>query len=310
MVGHVRKLLLGLSSAEASFARRGFPATERARQARLEEVGRTFVIGYNAALLGEGALESEMERGAPELAGFVVEGAAMALAILDRLNPWRRDRIARLLDGVGRAHVYMVHVGVGWAAARLRTDLGAVLRDRDPVLRWLVLDGYGFHHAYFDWTRWIRDAASPPVSGDAAEVFDQGVGRAMWFACGADADVIAGAVAGFHARRHASLWSGVGLAAAYAGIVESDALLRLKERAGAMAPHLAQGAAFAATARAVAENPSEHTDIACRLLAGVSAADAAALTLAARGGLLDDEHAPAYEHWRRRVRAQLEGKVA
>lgn len=55
----------------------------------------------------------------PEVRGFAFEGAAMGLALLDHLTPWRRDRFERFLSGPGDRHAYMVHVGAGWVFARL-----------------------------------------------------------------------------------------------------------------------------------------------------------------------------------------------
>jgi len=150
----VRRLIFGISPAETTFARRGFRPTEPERQRRLERVGGTFVLGFNAALEQPapqdlGPRLDELEN---EWQGFAYEGAAMALALLDYLFPWKRDRWQAFLDEKGDAHAYMVHVGAGWAAARVpwvRQNLSRRLARFDPLLRWLVADGYGFHEGYF-----------------------------------------------------------------------------------------------------------------------------------------------------------------
>jgi hypothetical protein len=118
---------------------------------------------------------------------------------------------------------------------------------------------------------------------------------------GADVGRIADTVRRFDASRHADLWSGVGLAAAYAGGVSSGDLRTLKVHAGRCAQDLAQGTAFAAEARARAGNPVPHTDEACAILAGVSAEEAAAVVRRSRSGLTESPDVPAYELWRRRV---------
>src|ERR1022692_1923089 len=54
-----------------------------------------------------------------ELQGFAFEGAAMALTLLDHFMPVNRGRFHRFLHGEGAPHFYMLHVGAGWAMARL-----------------------------------------------------------------------------------------------------------------------------------------------------------------------------------------------
>ena len=114
---------------------------------------------------------------------------------------------------------------------------------------------------------------------------------------------IGATISGFPAARHADLWSGVGLACAYAGGVPSPAIEGLAELAGPHHPHVAQGAAFAAKARQRAGNPVEHTELACRILCGMAADEAAGLTDRALADLADRGGLPAYEVWRGRIRA-------
>ena len=147
----LRLMLFGISPEAASFDRRGFHCGVPSTRERLERVGHTFVRGYRAGLR-HGRLDSlaeELERTEPEPRGFAFEGAAMALSLLDRVTPWRRDRLARFVAGPGKPHIYMVHVGVGWALARLGRGVEAALRRLDPLLGWLAVDGYGFHEGYF-----------------------------------------------------------------------------------------------------------------------------------------------------------------
>jgi hypothetical protein len=95
------------------------------------------------------------------------------------------------------------------------------------------------------------------------------------------------------------LWSGLGLAAAYAGIVPEASLLKLREKSGSYWPQLAQGAAFAAKARQRAGNLTAYTELAAKTLCGLCAGEAARLTDAALENLPSAERA--YEIWRRRI---------
>jgi hypothetical protein len=253
-----------------------------ALKARLQEIGRAFLVGYHAALVESKpvALGAELERSvAPELQGFAFEGAGMGLALRDLLAPWKSRHVGRFLEGGGGRHKYMVHVGAGWALARLNRRSESDLAGLDPLLRWLVWDGYGFHQGYFHWPRYV-DGARPPAqpTGYARRAFDQGLGRSLWFVEGADPQRIPQRIRSFDHHRHADLWSGVGLAAAYAGGVDASALQALTEAAGTFQPHLAQGAAFAARARELALNPAPHTDRACAAFGRLSAQQAALAT--------------------------------
>jgi hypothetical protein len=207
----------------------------------------------------------------------------MALAVLDRLMPGRGGRTCRFLAGPAAAQAYVVHVGVGWAVARVG-GLRGFWASLDPLLRWLMLDGYGFHEGYFHGRRFLATGAAPRFTGPSRRVFDQGLGRSLWFVCGAEPGAIRRAIGGLGRARWADLWSGVGLACGYAGGAEPGAVAELVSAAGGYRPPLAQGVAFAAKARQRAGNPAPHTEEACRLVCGLTADEAARITDLALAG--------------------------
>lgn len=299
---------LDLSPEEVSFARRGFRSTDEAVRLHLEAVGRTFVDGYNAALAEKelGALAWRLAQTPAGRRGFAFEGAAMALTLLDLLAPWRGRRLQAFLDGAGRAHSYLVHVGAGWALARLPVPISPLLRRLDRRQRWLALDGFGFHAGFFHWRRSVRGQRVPRrLQGYARRAFDQGLGRSLWFVEGAQAERIAATIGAFPPTRQADLWSGVGLGCAYAGGVTREAIERLRTLAGKHLPQVAQGAAFAAEARQVASDEAPHTELACEVLCGTSAAGAAALTEIADEELAASGVEPLFEAWRCRIQQRF-----
>jgi hypothetical protein len=311
-LGRLRRRLFGIAAAETSFARRGFRAGAAGARERLEQIGQTFLLGYHAALDDHtpDRLATRLNAAPAEMRGFAFEGAAMALTLLDQLTPWHRYRLAEFLRGPGAAHAYMVHVGAGWAFARLCWNLDRPLARLDPLLRWLAIDGYGFHAGYFYWPRYVAEQAlATRLSGYAPRVFDQGLGRSLWFIEGADVERIPATIAAFAPQRHGDLWSGVGLACAYAGGIERSALEALLSAAADYRPYLAQGAAFAAKARQRAGNPVAHTELACAVICDMSADDAARITDAALHDLPTDGALPAYARWRQRIRAQFAQEV-
>jgi len=316
-MGRVARSLLGISSEEVTFERRGFRPTPSSIREHLEEVGRSFVTGYLAALEDGRAkpLTRRLDAVAPRYRGFAYEGAAMGLGLGDFfasvLLPWRRPRLSAFLAGPGAPHTYLMHVGAGWALARAPLSVEALSSRLDPVLRWLSLDGWGFHQGYFHpaetvvagrlprrLRRWVDGRGDPY----ALRAFDQGVGRSLWFVEGAAVEEIAVTIARFPPARRADLWSGAGLACAYAGGVGPEAVERLGRLAGPYRPHLAQGAAFAAEARRSAGHPTPETETACQLLCGVSAETAAAVSRDLGRDLPPERPGePAFEVWRRRI---------
>ncbi len=305
----LRQLAFGISLEEATFARRGFRGNNVEAQQRLEQIGYTFLHGYHAAAIKNDepqALVTELNAVAPELRGFAFEGAAMGLALLDYLTPWKRNRVQVFLAGAGAAHAYMVHVGVGWMLARMRQRIEPSLARLNPLLGWLAVDGYGFHEGYFHASRYVEQQAIPTgVSDYARRVFDQGLGRSLWFVNGADVNHIPVTIAAFCPSRQADLWSGVGLACAYAGGVERSGIDALRTAARSYLPQLAQGAAFAAKARSRAGNPAVHTELACEVLCGMPAEAAAEITDMALNELPTNGVLPTYELWRQRIQNQF-----
>ena len=308
----LNRLAFGISLDEASFSRRGFGDAAPAKREHLENIGRTFISGYLAALeVGDlDGLAVRLNDVAAEFRGFAFEGAGMGLALTDNVWKRRSPKFIRFLEGPGAAHRYMLHVGYGWAVARLpwlRRYPKRVLSQHDEYLGPLILDGYGFHEGFFHWRSAIAGMRmAHALSGYAARVFDQGLGRSLWFFNGADVERTAACVNGFVESRRADLWSGVGLAATYAGGITETELSRLLELAKEYRSHLAQGAAFAVKARHFAGIQTPHTETACRVLCGMSCSEAASLTDSAlvnvKGSGVADEP---YEAWRSEIRAQL-----
>jgi len=302
-----RARIFGLSREEVSFHRRGFAIGDTSVRTHLERSGGAFVDGYNAAM-ESGSLEelkSALAEAPSDLAGFAHEGSAMALALLDILMPFRRSRWQRFAQAADD-HIYLTHVGAGWALARLRRRRVPRWLGCDPLLEPLLFDGYGFHEAFFDPDRLVRARRRPPFSEPGTQrVVDQGLGRSLWFIECADAKRIARTIASFELQRQADLWSGVGLAAAYAGAVPSETLSMLAAASAPFRAHVAQGVAFAARARQRAKNVTASTELAAKIFCGMSAAAAAEIAEEAARGLPRDGNHDTYERWRARIRDAL-----
>lgn len=304
----LKKRLLSISPDAASLNKRGFQATNSQVQTQLEKIPKTFLIGYNLGIGAQDAQELTQELNNLEIyfQGFAYEGAAMALTLLDYLNPWDKNHLNNFLKQGGEKHIYMVHVGTGWAIARLPMSLEKYRQNLDPLLGWLAVDGYGFHQGFFDTKNYVNKQKIPQeLSTPSRRVFDQGLGRCLWFVEGANVQKIPQTIASFPPPRQGDLWSGIGLACTYAGCVGGEEIKAIKRASGEYLPQLAQGAAFAAKARLRAGNPTPHTSIACEILTGLDVASAAAITDETAVNLTAVGENSIYEVWRQRIQKQL-----
>lgn len=311
----VRRRLLTPSTKETLLETRGFHRKSPEAQQLLETVGRRFLEGYGYAMEARTTAEAEewLEAIPVRFRGFAYEGAGMGFAMLDGLPLGGRSGVERLLAGRGDRHVYMVYVGIGWAMARLPRFRWPDVTELDPLLRWLVLDGYGFHQAYFRTAKYVHEQYQEtgfPWPGDdfpeyANRAVDQGIGRALWFVGGTDADLVATMIEKFPESRHSDLYGGAGLAATYAGGVDEDELRSFRDRSGAHRAMVAQGSAFAAEARIRAGLLTPHTGLATQVFCGTTPAEAALVSQEERPGGAAAGSVPGYEVWRQSIAARF-----
>ncbi len=231
----------------------------------------------------------------------------MGLALLDLVAPWPSRRFAQFLNGAAAPHIYMAYVGAGWALARTSPRLAWRLGKLDPLLRWLMFDGYGFHEGYFHHDQAIDKQRRPrSLLGYELNAFDQGLGRSLWFVKGANVRAATTTVTSFPEPRRPDLWSGLGLAVAYAGGADADDIDALIAASGSHRASVAQGVAFAAKARERAGNLTPHTEFACQTICAMSAGAAAAATDDALPVIGHEDGGKAYERWRAEIRRRLE----
>ncbi|WP_158895174.1 DUF1702 family protein [Amycolatopsis anabasis] len=299
---------------QADFGTRRFRLRPGPARRVLESSARAFLAGLNASFEVREVAELSMRLAAVEREhrGFASEGAGMGCALLDLLTRARGRRVAELLAGPAHAYPHLVHVGVGWAYARLRLRIRDGSPALDPLLRWLAWDGFGFHQGFFHADRVVgAQRVELGLSPAVRAVRDQGLGRSLWFHECAEPEGVALRITEFHPDRHADLWSGIGLAATYAGGADAYELDRLAELSGPCRGHLAQGCAFASKARWTGSVVPAHTDKAAQVLAGVSAAEAAEWTDRALTALGPNPSTLAdYQHWRAEIRRLWERKTS
>jgi hypothetical protein len=284
---------------------RGFSECHPQSVGRIKCIGSAFLDGYHRALATRETDElcEQLNLIDDELRGFAYEGAGMGVAILDFLSPWRRKRFPDFLASAdGDRHLYMLYVGLGWACTRLPGSPERVAQGSDSLMAWLVLDGCGFHEGFFHHRKYLGSPRRPKrLSEYGKRVFDQGLGRSLWFVCGGDARQVANSIGDLAPTRHADLWGGVGLGTAYAGGRDRADVERLAELGAEFMGELAQGASFGAKARLRGGNLSEHTEMACEVLCEASATEAASVTDEVLAAIDQTCGGESYEAWRQGI---------
>jgi enediyne biosynthesis protein E2 len=330
ILGTLRRLALTPSLRSVTFAARGFPGAASPAAEHLEAIPQSVICGFEWGIEHRRLwdVERRLETVAPELRGFAYEGAAMAYTARDAMAGGRgrkqSSKARELLAGTGAPHIFLTYIGIGFAMARLPRVLWRdVLPDLSgspyhPTMSWLAVDGYGFDRAYFD-TRAVVDeqrVLKPYPWTGASDYFpravDQGIGRALWFINGALPDLVTRAVGTFAEHRRADLWSGVGLAATFAGGCSADGLARVRAAAGEYGDEVALGSVFAAKARTYAGCVPEHSRVAVETLTGLSVREAEAVADATEvaADVTGPAGEPAYEVWRERIRSHFHSAAA
>ncbi|HZN70162.1 MAG TPA: DUF1702 family protein [Micromonosporaceae bacterium] len=319
-LGSLRRLVLTPSLADVGFARRGFPVAPSDVTRMLEAIPQAVICGFEWGIdpRDQWEVERRLSLVTPEHRGFAYEGVTMAFTILDAMRGGRGTRTRDLLRGSGQPHIFLAYIGIGFAMARLPRPLWRkVIPDLSgtpyhPTMSWFAVDGYGFDKAYFETERWVDRQEVPatyPFQGAPGyfpRAVDQGIGRALWFIHGAGVPEVVAAVDKFAEHRRADLWSGVGLAATFAGGGTPESLARLRDEAGDAWTQVAQGSVFAAKARTYSGTVPAHTEEAVSILAGLTTDTATALADdVAVSETSGDASEPAYEQWRHRVREYL-----
>lgn len=262
----------------------------------------------------EANLVRELDKKPKRVRGFAYEGAGTGLILLDSFLPYK-NRFDSFAKGAGAQYVKLLQIGAGMGFGLLgegmpvrliRRDPNTFVQRQDPLVRWLVLDGYGFFDGMLNWRKVCNDQKLPDrLSGYGLRAYDQGVGRSLWICGGGDPEKFRDVIRAFPQSRQADLWAGVGLATAYAGGVDDAGRIRsLAQQAGDHADQFAAGIAIGSTGRITTQDDTAaHTDLACEAIweSNAVAVSEQAFELAdGLAGTVDDDDL--YEQWRARIR--------
>jgi len=299
---------LCLDASEADFAVRKFVKRSPAEVDRFELIGKTFIEGYNLALLGKAPIATiiNSSNATPSHLGFYSEGVAMGAAIADALPSLNSKNLDKWIAQERAQYDYLNHIGAGWALAKVPWRKKKILDVLNPTWKWLAFDGLGFHDTYFYHEKITKGWKRKRLKGYEGRAYDQGVGRALWFVACGDLAIAKELIDHLdcNSDRGQDLWSGLGLAITYAGgelpnspenIIDSRYL-----------PSLAQGCAFALEARSKQGFfPKNCKEVAKLLIPSISINDCVALVKESLSEVRNRNVDEQYEFWRVRVRDKL-----
>lgn len=222
------------------------------------------------------ALIEYLENTEKEFCSVAYESASMAIA----LKSFEKDTFPNdwllFAGGPAAAHLPQVYVGLGWAIAKSNLPFLTTIKKIDSKFYFRIADGCGYYDGSFKHRRTVTNKELPVYLPAAAmPMYDQGVGRSIWYTEKADLHKICSKIETFATARHADLWRGVGIAVAYVGGCDDADLKILFQYAATNGFQLACGAALAARSRTMANTMTNDTNRCSRLWYALTADDSA-----------------------------------
>lgn len=205
---------------------------------RLLHARKSFVLGYQEALKApKDELPTLFDKATGNSRGFALEGAAMAVTMIDELDKSDQNLLAALLNGKQENERALCAIGVGWASARLRYPAQwtpSCIYEIQPVI-----DGYGFYQGFFNGHK-PKESQYLKLSIHEREAYFNGIGRSIWFTRADSLENINTTIEKYPDEDKGALWCGVGTACIFTG--NDDHLKKLMELAGSYETAISEGA--------------------------------------------------------------------
>jgi len=212
----------------------------------IETVVSTFQKGraLSEQELGLDELIMELNKFELRYRSVAFEGASMGVALANSIDTWK------VYAQKTTKHATQVHIGLGWAIAQDQPPkspkggltLSDTLSQIEPEMQVKVLDGFGYWNGLFQRRATIRTQRIPEnITPEYQAGFDQGVGRAIWYATKGDVAKVQNIINHFSEDRRPNLWQGIGVASTYVGGCSDELISELKSAAGEFKSNLEKG---------------------------------------------------------------------
>jgi enediyne biosynthesis protein E3 len=207
-----------------------------------------------------------LEHTKKEFSSIAYESASMAIALKDFESETFPHAWLSFANGPAAAHQAQVYVGLGWAIAKINFPFLTAVEKLHSKFYFRIADGCGYYDGSFKNRRTVTNQELPVYLPAAAlPMYDQGIGRSIWYTEKADIHKIRSKIETFATERRADLWRGVGIAVAYVGGCDDADLKTLLQYAATNGFQLACGAALAARSRTMANTMTADTNRCSRL---------------------------------------------
>ncbi len=224
------------------------------------------------------ALIEYLESTEKEFSSIAYESASMSIALKDFEADTFPHNWLLFANGAAAAHQAQVYVGLGWAIAKFNFPFLTAVKEIDAQFYFRIADGCGYYDGSFKRRQTVINKQLPAYLPAAAlPMYDQGIGRSIWYTEKTDIHKIHSTIETFAANRHADLCRGVGIAVAYVGGCDDDDLKTLFQYAAANGFQLACGAALAARSRTIANTMTADTNRCSRLWYALTATEEPAI---------------------------------
>jgi len=240
-----------------------------------------------------------------EFRSIAYEAAAMEIALKDlsignELSQWQQ-----FVNGTGKPHATQIHVGLGWALAQLQLNPLAYLEVLNPMLRYRMLDGYGYYEGLFRRRKTIINRQLPDLDDVVAlSAYYQGLGRSIWYSTIGDIDKAKELIDTFDNVHKPNLWRGLGIACTYVGGCTETQLNEILSKSAPYSKQIKAGAVMLAVSRQTAGFTSADTELTCQVWLGNTAVDVVATN--SMEGFKGVDMPDAYALWV----SQIEAKVS
>jgi len=212
------------------------------------------------------ALIEYLEKVESDFSSIAYESASMLIALKDIEAGNFPAGWLSFAEGPALPHKAQVYVGLGWAIAKLNLPFLDTLKGFDEKMYFRIADGCGYYDGSFRKRQTVLSQQLPGyLPAEALPIYDQGVGRSIWYTAKTDILKIQSMIETFPVNRQPGLWRGIGIAVAYVGGCTESELKTLWQGAGINGNQLAIGAALAAKSRMQAHTITGDTER-CSLL--------------------------------------------
>lgn len=208
-----------------------------------------------------------LDQSPKDFISIAYEGASMVLALRDFSESMQLVEWTKFAQHPhAQQHLAQVYVGLGWAVAQEQIKLDSLLEQLPSFWGTKTADGSGYYDGIFRHRQTIRGLELPKyISKEALPVYDQGLGRSLWYLTKGVPEQTKNLLFTFPKERHSDLWRGVGLACAYVGGVEESTLQALFEEARDDKKSLIIGGLLAMKARFEAQCMTENAELCIRV---------------------------------------------